>query len=117
MTPPPAIATYLILVTLVAAVLVLLTGRLSPRNPSSAKARPYESGVSEPFSALTRWPVRYALLGMLFLVFDVEALFLYPWATVLRQLGWLGLLAVITFFAVLGVGYLYVRARGALEWR
>jgi NADH-quinone oxidoreductase subunit A len=117
MTPPPALATYLIVATLFVAALVLLTGRLSPHNPSSAKARPYESGVSEPFSALTRWPVRYALLGMLFLVFDVEALFFYPWATVLRQLGWSGLLAVITFFAVLGVGYLYVRARGALEWR
>jgi NADH-quinone oxidoreductase subunit A len=117
MTPPPAIATYLILATLVAAVLVLVTGRLSPHNPSSAKSRPYESGVSEPFSALTRWPVRYALLGMLFLVFDVEALFFYPWATVLRQLSWPGLLAVITFFVVLGVGYLYARARGALEWR
>jgi NADH-quinone oxidoreductase subunit A len=117
LSAPPALATYLLLATLVAAVLVLLTGRLSPRQPSPAKARPYESGISEPFSALVRWPVRYALVGMLFLVFDVEALFFYPWATVLRQLGWTGLLAVLTFFAVLGVGYIYARARGALEWR
>jgi NADH-quinone oxidoreductase subunit A len=112
-----ALAVYLFLATLVAAALVLLTGQLSPRAPSPAKSRPYESGVSEPFSALTRWPVRYALLGMLFLVFDVEALFFYPWAVVLRQLGWAGILDVITFFIVLGVGYIYARSRGALQWR
>jgi NADH-quinone oxidoreductase subunit A len=112
-----ALAVYLILATLVVAALLLVTGLLSPRAPSPAKSRPYESGVSEPFSALTRWPVRYALLGMLFLVFDVEALFFYPWAVVLRQLGWAGILDVITFFIVLGVGYVYARSRGALQWR
>src|SRR5689334_18241736 len=97
--------------------MVLLTGRLGPSYPTVAKARPYESGVSEPFSALTRWPVRYALVGMLFLIFDVEALFFYPWAVILRSLGWLGIVAVLSFFIVLGVGYVYARQRGALEWR
>lgn len=116
-TAPPPLATYLILAAIIAAALVLLTGRLSPRNPSVAKSLPYESGVSEPFSSLTRWPVRFALVGMLFLIFDVDALFFYPWAVVLRQLGWGGLLAMLSFFAVLGVGYIYARARGALEWR
>jgi len=116
-TAPPPLATYLILAAAIAAVLVLVTGRLSPSNPSVAKSLPYESGVSDPFSSLTRWPVRYALMGMLFLIFDVEALFFYPWAVTLRQLGWGGLVAALTFFLVLGVGYLYARARGALEWR
>lgn len=114
---PPSLVIYLALATALAAVLVVLTGVLSPRNPSEAKARPYESGVSEPMDTQTRWPIRYALLGMLFLVFDVEALFFYPWAVVLRELGWFGLGAVASFFVVLGVGYLYARARGALEWR
>ena len=99
------------------AALLLLTGRLSPSLPSSAKGRPYESGVSEPISTQTRWPVRFALVGMLFLIFDVEALFFYPWAVVLRELGWGGIVKVLSFFVVLGVGYIYARARGALDWQ
>ena len=108
---------YLAIAVLLVGALLLLTGRLSPRLPSSAKARPYESGVSEPISTQTRWPVRFALVGMLFLIFDVEALFFYPWAVVLRELGWGGILAVLSFFVVLGVGYVYARQRGALDWR
>jgi NADH-quinone oxidoreductase subunit A len=117
LTAPPALVTYIGLAILVAVALLLLTGKLSPRMPSPAKARPYESGVSEPIATQTRWPVRFALVGMLFLIFDVEALFFYPWAVVLRELGWGGILAILSFFVVLGVGYVYARARGALEWR
>jgi NADH-quinone oxidoreductase subunit A len=117
LTAPPALAIYLALAVIVTAAMVLLTGRLAPSQPNPAKARPYESGVSEPISTVTRWPVRYALVGMLFLIFDVEALFFYPWATILRELGWGGILAVLSFFVVLGVGYIYARSRGALEWR
>ncbi len=117
LTAPPPLATYLALVAAIVAVLVLAIGRLSPRQPSPAKGRPYESGVSEPITTQTRWPVRFALVGMLFLIFDVEALFFYPWAIILRELGWGGLLAVASFFIVLVVGYLFARARGALEWR
>jgi NADH-quinone oxidoreductase subunit A len=116
MVPPPLV-TYLAIAVLLVAALLLLTGRLSPSLPSSAKGRPYESGVSEPISTQTRWPVRFALVGMLFLIFDVEALFFYPWAVVLRDLRWEGILAVLSFFVVLGVGYVYARARGALDWR
>jgi NADH-quinone oxidoreductase subunit A len=113
----PPLVTYLVLAVLLVAALLLLTGRLSPRLPSAAKSRPYESGVSEPITTQTRWPVRFALVGMLFLIFDVEALFFYPWAVVLRDLGWSGILAVLSFFVVLGVGYVYARQRGALDWR
>jgi NADH-quinone oxidoreductase subunit A len=108
---------YLAIAVLLVGALLLLTGRMSPRLPSPAKSRPYESGVSEPISTETRWPVRFALVGMLFLIFDVEALFFYPWAVVLRELGWGGILAVLSFFIVLGVGYVYARQRGALDWR
>jgi NADH-quinone oxidoreductase subunit A len=114
---PPPLAIYLALAAVITAALVLLTGILSPSAPSEAKGRPYESGVSEPIATQTRWPVRFALVGMLFLIFDVEALFFYPWAVVLRELGWGGILAVLSFFIVLGVGYVYARQRGALEWR
>jgi NADH-quinone oxidoreductase subunit A len=116
MAPPPLV-TYLAIAVLLVAALLLVTGRLSPHAPSPAKGRPYESGVSEPISTQTRWPVRFALVGMLFLIFDVEALFFYPWAVVLRSLGWGGIVAVLSFFIVLGVGYIYARQRGALDWR
>jgi NADH-quinone oxidoreductase subunit A len=112
-----ALVVYLALAVLLVAALLLLTGRLSPRLPSLAKSRPYESGVSDPIATQTRWPVRFALVGMLFLIFDVEALFFYPWAVVLRDLGWGGIVAVLSFFVVLGVGYVYARERGALDWR
>ena len=112
-----ALVVYLALAAGLAAFLVAISGKLSPRNPSAAKSRPYECGVSEPYTTETRWPVRFALVAMLFLVFDVEALFFYPWAVLVRELRWGGLLAIGAFFAVLGVGYIYARSRGALKWR
>jgi NADH-quinone oxidoreductase subunit A len=113
----PSLVVYLTLAVLLVAALLLVTGRLSPRLPSAAKGRPYESGVSEPITTQTRWPVRFALLGMLFLIFDVETLFFFPWAVVLRDLGWGGILAILSFLVVLGGGYVYARERGALDWR
>jgi len=112
-----ALAIYLGLAALLAAVLTAIAGRLSPRNPYAAKTKPYECGVSEPMTVEHRWPVRFALVGMLFLIFDVEAVFFYPWAVLLRELRWQAVLAIVSFFVVLGVGYLYARARGALRWR
>jgi NADH-quinone oxidoreductase subunit A len=112
-----SLAVYLALAAALAAFLVVVTGTLAPRNPSAAKSRPYECGVSEPQTTQTRWPVRFALVAMLFLVFDVEALFFYPWAVLVRELRWNGILAIGGFFAVLGVGYIYARSRGALKWR
>lgn len=108
---------YLALAASIVALLVAISGRLSPHNPSPAKERPYDCGVSEEETSEARWPIRFALVAMLFLVFDVEMLFFYPWAVIARELRWTGILAVGGFFAVLGVGYLYARARGALKWR
>jgi NADH-quinone oxidoreductase subunit A len=108
---------YLCLAAAIVVVIVAISGSLSPSRPSDAKSRPYECGVSEMESIQHRWPVRFALVAMLFLVFDVEALFFYPWAVLVRELRWNGILAIAGFFAVLGVGYVYARARGALKWR
>jgi NADH-quinone oxidoreductase subunit A len=108
---------YLGLAAAIVAVIVVISGSLSPSRPNDAKSRPYECGVSELDSTQQRWPVRFALVGMLFLVFDVEALFFYPWAVLVRELRWTGIIAIAGFFAVLGVGYVYARARGALKWR
>ncbi len=112
-----SLAVYLGVAALRVAVIALLAGRLAPRNPSEAKSRPYECGVSEPQPTRARWPVHFALLAMIFLIFDVEALFFYPWAVLLRELRWVGIAAMASFFAVLGVGYIYIRSRGALRWR
>jgi NADH-quinone oxidoreductase subunit A len=112
-----SLALHLLVVVMIPVGISLIAGRLAPRKPNPTKAKPYECGVSEPFSSQTRWPVGFALVAMLFLLFDVEALFCYPWALVLRERGWDAIVAMASFFAVLGVGYLYARARGALHWK
>ncbi len=112
-----ALAVHLALAVAIPTAICLLVGRLSPSAPAPAKTRPYECGVSEPLTAVTRLPVRFALVGMLFLVFDVEALFFYPWAVVLRELGGRGLVIMGGFLVLLAAGYIYARSRRALEWR
>ncbi len=81
------------------------------------KVEPYESGVWPIGSARERVPIRYYLIAMLFLLFDVEAVFLYPWAVVARDLRIFGLIEMLTFVGVLGLGFLYAWKRGALEWQ
>ena len=117
MTDELALAVYLGMILLLVAVIVALAGRLAPRAPNPAKLRPYECGVSEPMATETRWPVHFALVAMLFLVFDVEVVFFYPWAVLVRELKWQGMLAMSTFFVVLGAGYLYALGKGAFKWR
>lgn len=79
---------------------------------------PYESGVSEPVSApgRQRLPVRYYRVALLFLVFDVEAVFVYPWAVTYRNLGTYALGEMFVFLGILFFGYWYARKRGGLEW-
>ena len=108
---------YTVIVIGVVGLLLTLSNLLGPRKPYRSKLLPYESGIIPDTPARTRFAVRFYLTAMLFIIFDVEAVFFYPWAVVLRELGWGGVLAVLSFFVVLGVGYLYARARGALEWR
>ena len=112
-----ALCVHLALAVAIPVVITLLAGRLAPRAPSEAKLRPYECGVSEPMVRTTRLPVRFALVGMLFLVFDVEALFFYPWAVTRRELGVRGLLLMGGFLVLLMAGYFYARSRRALDWR
>ncbi len=88
-----------------------------PRRPLPGQGEPYESGVWPIGSARERVPIRYYLIAMLFLLFDVEAVFLYPWAVVARELKVFGLIEVLTFVGVLGLGFLYAWKRGALEWQ
>ena len=95
----------------------LLLGKiLRPSRVYKAKLTPYESG-SIPFSdARIPFPLRYYLIAMIFVIFDIEAVFLYPWAVVYNELALRGLIAMVLFIGVLLVGYFYAWKKGALEW-
>lgn len=99
-----------------AAIVLLAPPLVAPSAPSERKLSPYECGIEPVGSARIRFPVRFALVAMLFIVFDVEAAFFYPWAVAYRDLGLAGLVAMFTFILVLLVGYVYAWKKGALQW-
>jgi NADH-quinone oxidoreductase subunit A len=107
---------HLIVAVLLAGAVLGLHFLVGLRRPTLQKELPYESGVWPIGSAGERVPVRYYLIAMLFILFDVEIVFVYPWAVLLRELGRLGLGEMFTFLAILVLGYLYVVRRGALQW-
>ena len=99
-----------------ALVSVVLSGLLGPSKPSPEKAAPYECGMPPVGDARERQSVKFYLVAMIFLLFDIEIAFLYPWALALRGLGWPGFVQIVTFFLVLLVGYVYVWRKGVLDW-
>ncbi len=99
-----------------ALVSVVLSTVLGPRKPSPEKAAPYECGMPPVGDARERQSVKFYLVAMIFLLFDIEVAFLYPWAMALRDLGWSGFAQVVLFVALLLAGYVYVWRTGALDW-
>ncbi len=97
-------------VTIVAGYLV------RPKNTYDQKLTPYESGILPETDARQRFPLRYYLIAMLFVLFDIEMVFLYPWAVSFNQLGLFALVEMILFLTILFVGYFYAWKKGALEW-
>jgi NADH-quinone oxidoreductase subunit A len=93
-----------------------LLGRLSARR-RGVDLSPYECGVPPRDASHKRLTIRFYLVAMLFILFDVEAAYLFPWATLYRQMGLFGLIEMAVFVGVLVVGYVYVWRRGALEWK
>jgi len=89
---------------------------LGPKNPTPEKLAPYECGMPAVGDARERHSVKFYLVAMIFLLFDIEIAFLYPWAVALRDLGWVGFAQLVTFFMVLSVGYVYVWRKGVLDW-
>ena len=90
---------------------------LAPKKkPTAAKLAPYECGIVPDREPPQRFPVRFYLVAMIFIIFDIEIVFLYPWAVVFHQLKFLGLAAMGTFLLVLLVGYFYAWRKGGLEW-
>ena len=97
--------------------LTLLAAKLvRPENPSRTKLMPYECGIDPVDSARGRYTVRFYIVAILFVVFDVETIFLFPWAVKFKALGSFGLLEMLIFLAILVVGYIWIWKKGALEW-
>ena len=89
---------------------------LGPKNPTPEKLAPYECGMPAVGDARERHSVKFYLVAMIFLLFDIEVAFLYPWAMALRDLGWPGFVQVVLFIGLLLFGYVYVWRKGALDW-
>jgi NADH-quinone oxidoreductase subunit A len=87
-----------------------------PKNPNAIKLSTYESGMEPVRSATERVSVKYYMVAMLFIVFDIEVVFLYPWAVNFRGLGMFGLVEMFLFIALLMVGYIYLWRKGAFKW-
>ena len=96
--------------------LIIIGNLLGPKKPSAEKLSPYECGFLPFEDARLKFDVRYYLLAILFIVFDLEIAFVFPWALVFRHLGVFGLVEMGIFLALLLVGFIYVWKRGALEW-
>ena len=99
-----------------AGVMIGLSLLLGPKNPTPEKLAPYECGMPAVGDARERHSVKFYLVAMIFLLFDIEIAFLYPWAVALRDLGWAGFVQLVTFFLILSVGYVYVWRKGVLDW-
>lgn len=94
-----------------------LAGLISPRSFNPQKGEAYECGIPTRGASMTRFHVGYYLFAILFLMFDVETVFLYPWAVRMRELGAQGLISIAVFFGVLVLGLIYAWRKGALEWK
>ena len=111
----PILIALLFAVAFVVAVIIVST-LIVPMRPSPSKNSPYESGVDPVGDARQRFHVRFYLVAVLFVLFDIEAVFLYPWAVSFRQLGLYGLIEMALFIVILFVGYVYLLKRRALQW-
>jgi NADH-quinone oxidoreductase subunit A len=110
------ILVFLVIAGVIAALMVGASVVVARQNPNSEKLSPYECGF-EPFEdARIRFDVRYYLVAILFIIFDLEVAFLFPWAISLGDIGVFGFLSMVVFLAVLTVGFVYEWKKGALEW-
>lgn len=99
-----------------AAVAMVVPYYLGPRKPNAAKEETYESGKLPYGNARRQVPVQYYMVAMLFMMFDIEVVFLYPWAVLFKRLGVFGLIEMGVFVGILLIGYIYIWKKGALEW-
>ena len=107
---------HLLIATALAGLLTALSVLVGWRRPSRAKQQPYECGMEPTGDAREPFSVKFYLVAMVFILFDVEAIFLYPWAYIFRSLRWYGFGEMMLYIAILLVGYLYLWKKGALDW-
>jgi len=105
-----------ILAIIIAAALIILSYALGKRVRNKIKDTPYESGITPTGDARSRFSVKFYLVAMLFIVFDIEAIFLYPWAVVYRELKMFGFIEMLVFVVLILSGYFYIWKKGALDW-
>lgn len=119
MTMPPGylpIFIFLIVAILFPVVTILAAKLIRPSAPSLTKLEAYECGIKAASDSRGRYTVRFYIIAILFVIFDVETIFLFPWAVRYRELGWFGVAEVGVFLAILVVGYIWAYKKGALEW-
>ena len=107
---------FLVVSAVVGVALIVIDNLLGPRRPQAEKDSPYECGFEAFEDARMRFDVRYYLIAILFIIFDLEIAFVFPWATVFGKLGLLGLAEMGLFLSLLVLGFVYVWKKGALEW-
>lgn len=107
---------FLIVAAGIGVALIVIGNVLGPKRPTAAKLSPYECGFPPFEDSRMRFDVRYYLVAILFIVFDLEIAFVFPWALVFRELGVFGLVEMGVFLALLVIGFAYVWKKGALEW-
>ena len=111
-----AIAIMIFLTAAVAIIAIVLGTLFGPKRPLGTKTMPYESGMNPVGPGTRRIPVRFYLIAVLFILFDIEVVFFLPWAVTFQDLGWPGLILIFVFVAILEVAYVYAWKKGALEW-
>jgi NADH-quinone oxidoreductase subunit A len=121
--PPAMLRTYIpillfVLIAIGFAVFTLVFSRLlHPEKANTVKLEPYECGIEPLTDARDRYSIRYYLIAMLFVIFEIETVFMFPWAVMLDRLAFFGLIEMLVFLFILVVGYAYAWKKGALEWQ
>jgi NADH-quinone oxidoreductase subunit A len=105
-----------ILAVIIAAALIIISYVFGKRVRNSVKDTPYESGIRPTGDARGRFSVKFYLVAMLFILFDIEAIFLYPWAVIYRELKWFGFVEMLVFVVLILSGFFYIWKKGALDW-
>jgi NADH-quinone oxidoreductase subunit A len=116
--PPGYLPIFIFLVVAILFPIVAILGArlVRPSAPSTAKLEAYECGIKAASDSRGRYTVRFYIVAILFVIFDVETIFLFPWAVRYRNLGWFGVVEVAVFLVILVFGYIWALKKGALEW-
>ncbi len=104
------------LASVIGLVMFLVSIFIGKRSTGGAKKEPYESGIAPEGDTRGRVPIKFYLIAVLFIIFDIEVVFLYPWAVIYQKLGMFGFIEIVVFIAILLVGYFYILGKGALKW-